>query len=256
MFHFPVVFQWGPLTLTAHFLFETLAFFIGFRYFLFLRNRQGDRILESNRVWIFIGASLGALIFSRLLGAMEEPSAFFRSEHPFLRLFMSKTMVGGLLGGLFGVELIKKILGEKRSSGDLFTFPLILGIILGRIGCFLNGTAEPVYGYPTNLWTGMNLGDGLLRHPIALYEIAFLVLLWLCIAGIEKKWTLQEGLRFKLFMISYLLFRLLIDFIKPREELVGPMGAIQIACILGLLYYSKTIINLIFNPREMPVHGR
>lgn len=256
MIHFPVSFQWGSLTLTAHFLFETLAFFIGFRYFLFLRHQQGDRIMEANRVWIFIGATLGALIFSRVLGAMEEPSSFLGSEHPLLRLYSSKTIVGGLLGGLLGVELIKKYLGEKRSSGDLFTFPLMLGMIIGRIGCFLNGTSEPVFGNETKLWTGMNLGDGLLRHPIALYEIAFLALLWLVLKQTEKKWTPEEGLRFKLFMICYLFFRLLLDFIKPRELLLGPLSAIQLACILGLLYYSKTIINLIFKPRELIVHGR
>ena len=54
--------------------------------------------------------------------------------------------MGGLFGGLLGVELAKKIIGEKQSSGDLFVFPIILGIFIGRIGCFLSGINEFTYG--------------------------------------------------------------------------------------------------------------
>ncbi len=47
--------------------------------------------------------------------------------------FASKTIVGGLLGGILGVEIAKKLVGIKHSSGDLFCFPIILGIMIGRI---------------------------------------------------------------------------------------------------------------------------
>ena len=251
---FPVSFHLGPLSIQAHLVFETLAFFTGFRYFLHLRKGQRDHITENNRVWIFIGASLGALIGSRLLGALESPSALVNGNHPWLQLLGSKTMVGGLLGGLAGVELIKQRIGETRSSGDLFTFPLILGIIIGRIGCFLNGMAEPVFGLQTSWITGMDLGDGQLRHPVALYEIGFLLLLWLSMRMIEKKFLLQEGLRFKLFMITYLAFRFLLDFIKPREPVLAGLSTIQLACLAGLAYYRVTIFKLIFNQRALLRH--
>ena len=87
--------------------------------------------------------------------------------------------MGGLFGGLIGVEISKKIIKERHSSGDLFTFPIIIGIIIGRIGCFLSGTKEFTYGRETNFITGMDLGDGLYRHPISLYEIIFLILLFI-----------------------------------------------------------------------------
>jgi prolipoprotein diacylglyceryltransferase len=232
-------------------LFETLAFFIGFRYFLYLRKARVDLISESNRVWIFIGASLGALVGSRVLGALENPSALMAGDTSLVKIFGSKTMVGGLLGGLLGVELIKKKIGVTRSSGDLFTYPLILAILIGRIGCFLNGVAEPVYGLETSLWTGMDLGDGHYRHPVALYEIAFLLLAWVTLVQVERKKTLAEGLRFKLFMIAYLAFRFLLDFIKPTDPLLARFSAIQLACLAGLWYYRKTIFNLIFRQLEI-----
>lgn len=73
------------------------------------------------------------------------------------------TVVGGLLGGLVGVELSKKIIGVRTSSGDLFSYPLILGMMIGRVGC-LGGLEDNTYGEATTLPWGMDLGDGVMRH--------------------------------------------------------------------------------------------
>lgn len=240
----PLVFHIGPASLSAHLLFETLAFFIGFRYFLYLRKQRGDTIREDNRIWIFIGATAGALLGSRILGALESPSALAASEHPLLYVFSSKTIVGGLLGGLAGVETVKKIIGETRSSGDLFTYPLMLGMIIGRIGCFLNGTAESVYGLPATGWYAMDLGDGIPRHPVALYEIIFLILLWLGLRFAERRRPLREGCRFQLFMVFYLGFRMALEAFKPTEPLALGLSAILLACLAGWIYYRDIVIDL------------
>ena len=178
---FPVHMKIGEFSLPAHLLFETLGYIIGYRYFLYLRSKQRDRISDANRVWILIGATAGAFLFSRIIGSLENPHAFFSSPNPIMYFFAGKTIVGGLLGGLLGVEIIKKIIGEKTSSGDLFTFPLILAMITGRVGCFLNGIYEPTFGIETGWFMGINLGDDKLRHPVSLYEIGFLFLLWVMI---------------------------------------------------------------------------
>ena len=54
--------------------------------------------------------------------------------------------------------------------------PLVVGIFIGRIGCFLSGTNEFTYGQETSSLPGMDLGDGLSRHPLALYELAHVTL--------------------------------------------------------------------------------
>jgi hypothetical protein len=133
---FPIEIPIAAVRINAHILFETLAFIVGFRYFLFLKRNQSDPISEPNRIWIIIGAAFGAFFFSRLLGSLENPGAWIRSERPLLYFYMNKTIVGGLLGGLLCVEITKYFLREKSSSGDLFTYPLMLAMIVGRIGCF------------------------------------------------------------------------------------------------------------------------
>ena len=185
-----------------------------------------------------IGAIFGAIIGSRLIGGLENPPALLNAPNKLLYFYQNKTVLGGFLGGLFGVEAIKKMIGEKSSSGDLFTYPIILALIIGRIGCFSMGVHEETYGIETDFFTGMDLGDGMLRHPVALYEVVVLALLWLCLTQAEKKYQLANGLRFKIFVISYCLFRFVLDYIKPHYTFSIGLSTIQITALVGLLYYA------------------
>jgi phosphatidylglycerol:prolipoprotein diacylglycerol transferase len=240
---FPVEITIGSTNILLHTIMEPLGFFIGFRYFLYLRKKQGDVIHSSNRVWILIGAIFGALIGSRLVGGLEDPRQLRISDNLWFYFYQNKTVLGGFLGGLFCVELVKKIIKEKQASGDLFTYPMILALIIGRIGCFSMGVFEETYGSPTTLPWGMHLGDNVARHPVCLYEIIFLLLLWISLVQIEKKFTLQNGARFKLFLIGYCFFRFMLDFIKPHYTYSIGLSTIQITAVLGLIYYYCYIIN-------------
>lgn len=228
-----------------HLILEYLAFFIAYRYYIFLKKRSVDTISNSNRLSIILGAAIGALLGSRIVAILENPIFIF--DAPFLiTLLNSKTIMGGLFGGLLGVELAKKIIGERQSSGDLFVFPIIVGIFIGRIGCFLSGINEFTYGKETAFFLGMNLGDGLKRHPIALYELVFLLLLFLFLWKLKER-DLKNGLLFQYFMINYFAFRFFIEFLKPNVFFILGLSSIQILCLICLLYYYKTILNLFKN---------
>jgi prolipoprotein diacylglyceryltransferase len=155
--------------------------------------------------------------------------------------------MGGLFGGLLGVEASKRIIHEKQSSGDLFTYPIIIGIIIGRIGCFLSGIKEFTYGNETSSITGMNLGDGLHRHPTSLYEIVFLVLLFIFLKKISFYTKKESGLLFKIFMIAYFGFRFFIEFFKPNIFYILGLSSIQWLCITCWIYYIPTFKKMIKN---------
>lgn len=244
---FPVYIEIGSSRILLHAILELLAFFIGFRYFLWLRKKRGDNIDRPNRIWIIVGAIFGALIGSRLIGGLEDPSQIPKASNVLLYFYQNKTILGGLLGGLLGVEVIKKWIDERKASGDLFVYPLLLAMIIGRVGCFSMGVYEETYGTVTGLPWGMNLGDGLYRHPVAIYEILFLVILWLSLAHLKRRFSLEEGALFKLFMITYIIFRFLLDFIKPHYTFDIGLSTIQLTCIAGLAYYLPYIIH----PRKL-----
>ena len=164
-------------------------------------------------------------------------------------LLGGKTIVGGLLGGWIAVELAKKYFGITQRTGDAYVAPLVLGIAIGRIGCFLTGLPDHTYGIATNLPWGVDFGDGIRRHPTQLYEIAF-ALLWGLVVWIRSRWPYARGELFRLFMFGYFSFRLLVEFIKPVYRPEG-LSAIQWACVAGIcicVYSMQT-------GRQQPIAG-
>lgn len=231
------------ISINVHLILEYIAFFVAFRYYVYLRKRSKDHISSNNRLSIILGAALGALIGSRGIGLLENPLFEF-SQHNLLQLLNTKTIMGGLFGGLLGVELAKKIIGETQSSGDLFVFPIIVGIFIGRIGCFLSGINEFTYGKVTTSVFGMDLGDGVMRHPTSLYELVFLMLLFLGLKQLKVKASLAQGDLFKSFMLLYFTFRFFIEFLKPNVFYIVGLSTIQLLCVICWLYYYNFIINL------------
>jgi len=219
-----------------HPVFETLAYAVAYAVFRWQRARQGDVVAEPQRWTVLAAAAVGALVGSRLLGLAEQwPTvrAAWRGGNLLALMFSpgGKTIVGGLLGGWLGVEIVKRFSGIHRRTGDLFALPLCVGIAIGRIGCFVAGLADDTYGKPTNLPWAVDLGDGIGRHPVQVYEILFLILIGILVSTKAK---LPDGARFRIFLASYLGWRVAIDFLKP-QPLVGGMNLIQWSCLAGLL---------------------
>lgn len=244
---FPIWIDLGFIRLHPHVVFETLAYFIGFRVYLY--TRQKDSLPLDKGIWIIVGAIIGAAVGSKLLYWLEDPMLLLDNWNSYSFLMGGKTIVGGLLGGLIGVEWMKKRIGVTRSTGDDMALPIILGMAIGRIGCFMTGLTDHTYGTPTRWITGVDFGDGIARHPTQLYEMAFLLLL----GALLLRWRRQKqdslaqtsprsaaipnGAIFQVFMASYLLFRFVIDFIKPTPHPYLGLNNIQLACLIGLIYY-------------------
>jgi prolipoprotein diacylglyceryltransferase len=206
-------------------------------------------VIESrDRWWVIAAAIVGGFAGSRILSAFEDP--VFLADHwrqPQL-LLGGKTIVGGLVGGLIAVESIKALRGIRVATGDLLALPLVLGIAIGRIGCFLSGVDDESYGIATRLPWGVDFGDGIARHPTQLYEIIFLSVLG-GILWISSRLATTVGDRFRLFMAGYLSFRLLVEFIKPAVR-VGGLSAIQWVCLAAIAYYAPHVPRLVTEVRR------
>ena len=186
----------------------------------------------------FFDAEVESLLNSicdKLLAWAESPAhylAVFRADPR--GLLGGKTIVGGLLGGWAGVALAKRACRVVRSTGDLVVYPLALGTAVGRVGCFLTGLADRTYGVATTLPWGVDFGDHVARHPTQLYESLF-VLAWALVLRLaaHRGRGFPPGALFRLYLAGYLAFRFLVEFIKPRELLLGPFSAIQLASLAG-----------------------
>lgn len=239
---FPYYFRVGSLNLHPHFVLEALAYAIGFRVYLGLRERWGDPVGSRVRWWVIAATAAGAAVGSKVLFWFEDPGLTLTYWSNPLYLMGGKTIVGGLIGGLMAVEWAKRRLGVTKSTGDLFALPLCMGIAIGRIGCFLTGLADKTYGTTTALPWSVDFGDGVSRHPTQVYEIVFVLLLGIVLWRRSHQ-PHQNGDLFKFFMVGYMGFRLLVDFLKPGVALMG-MTSLQWACLLMLFYYSRDLPRL------------
>lgn len=235
--------------LALHYGFEWLAYLTG--SFVYWRGR--DRTSVPSELWrqlaILSGASLGALAGSKALYWLTYGEAL--KGAPLGVWLGGKTIVGALLGGLAGVELAKRMVSWTASTGDNFVLPLLLGIAIGRIGCQLSGVQDLTYGSPTHLPWGWDYGDGVMRHPTAIYEIIGLGVLGVILRSPSFKRI--PGDRFRGFMVGYLALRLGLDFLKPPHGAIAlgqwqptsydGLSAIQWACIAGILYYTGSIVR-------------
>jgi hypothetical protein len=155
---------------------------------------------------------------------------------------LSHSVVGALAGAIVAVELYKAARGVKGSTGGLFVGSFSLGVAVGRFGCFFAGLPDDTYGTPTRLPWGVDLGDGVARHPVQLYESAAMAaFLVVYLVGLKRRapWAMRRG--FYALCIWYGAQRFAWEFLKPYPRLVGPFNLFHILCgglfAYGCAYY-------------------
>ena len=237
---FPVLIPLGSLRLHPHAVFDVLAYSIGFRLFLWQRRRLGDTI-DTHARWSVVAAAIfGAAIGSKVVFWLENPAETLAHWNDLVFLLGGKTIVGGLIGGLVGVELEKRWAGLTRRTGDLFAMPLAFGIAIGRVGCFLSGLPDRTYGTPSSLPWAVDFGDGIPRHPTQLYESLVMIVAAIFLGRLTWR-PHREGDVFKLFMVTYFTLRLMVDALKPEVRVLLWLSSLQWASVAVLVYYRHDV---------------
>jgi prolipoprotein diacylglyceryltransferase len=149
----------------------------------------------------------------------------------------SHSIAGALAGGIVAVELYKLARGISGSTGAIWVGPLALGIAIGRWGCFFAGLPDETYGVPTSLPWGVDLGDGVPRHPVQLYEsAAMLAFLAVYLAALARRAAWTRGRAFYLFILFYAAQRFVWEFLKPYPRLLGPLDIFQLLALAMMAY--------------------
>lgn len=229
-----------------HMLTDIFSILIGAWYYSRLYKKRNSEEDPSKRMLLLIGAAVGALIGSRLIASLEHPDLFFNPP-TWLYYYSVKTVAGGIAGGILGVEIVKFIMKIKGSVGDIMIGPIALGIIIGRIGCFMIGVRDGTSGLVTTVPWAMDQGDGLMRHPTSLYEILAVLLLWILISKFKKEGSEGSGLYFRIFCIGYFTFRFFVEFIKPVHPLLIGITAIQWTSLIVVFFYGVSVLKMYKN---------
>jgi phosphatidylglycerol:prolipoprotein diacylglycerol transferase len=197
------------------------------------------------RLGVALGAFVGAMIGAKLPFVLSDWQGLLSGRAWFDN---GKTIVFGLVGGYFGVELAKRVLEIRVKTGDGFAVPVAAAVAVGRLGCFCAGCC---YGSVTHLPWGVDFGDGRPRHPTQLYEFLFhgaaaLGLAWLQARGLFK------GQLIKLYIMVYLVYRFFTELIRPEPRLGLGLTGYQWAC-LALLPVFGVLWLRDRRPGDVPV---
>lgn len=230
-----------------HVAFEILAYAAACLIYLRLRRSHRDVIAETNRSTVICAAMIGAAVGGRLLAIAENPAQC--SWKHLLLLDGGKTIIGAILGGWAAVEIAKHRVAIRVRTGDFLVQPLLVGTLMGRIGCFLAGTADETFGRMTTRPWGVDFGDGVYRHPLQLYEIVFLAAYYVLV---EKRRypILVNGDRFRLYVFSYFAARLFFEFLKDSPRIVG-LDALQWAALAGMAWCLPTVFSIFGRERTL-----
>jgi prolipoprotein diacylglyceryl transferase len=203
-------------------------------------KRQGfsAEMVQQLVLWMMLGIVVGARLFYVLF--------YWPEDLPRTLIGTIAVWKGGLafLGGFLGAVSAGYLFTRAKKLpfwrlADIFTIPLVIGHIIGRIGDYLTG-AHP--GAITDLPWGIPL-HGAIRHPVVLYEILGLVIIVAALLVLRKRLR-GDGMLFTAYVTLYALQRLILDVFRipatdPRYLGMTPtqMGLVVIAALLIIYQY-------------------
>jgi prolipoprotein diacylglyceryltransferase len=174
---------------------------------------------------LMFGAGLGAYLFGTL--------NLWLSGMPGI----ARSVEGALAGGIVAIELYKWRAGIALRTGARFALPLAVGIATGRIGCYYAGLDDFTYGTATTLPWGHDFGDGVLRHPVQLYEsLAMAAYAAVYIVAVFRHDVFVVTNGFYLALAFYGLQRFVWEFLKPYGALIGPLTLFHLLSLFILFY--------------------
>ena len=190
---------------------------------------------------VYIGALGGAFIGAKLAYIFAEVWFDWGAPDFWLRLATGKSILGGLLGGYAGVEMMKRLVGHEKSTGDAFAVILPVGLLLGRVGCLLHGCCIGKRMADSFMLT-LRDRAGITRWPAVPVEMAFLLVMF----ALTLVWKRQGKFRDRLFFIfltAYGIFRFAHEWMRDTPKWLGVISGYQIIALamaaLGAVMFAR-----------------
>lgn len=166
---------------------------------------------------------VSGILAARLIERIAEGGSIDSIANPMVG---GRTILGAVIGGWIAVELAKRKMGIRVSTGPLWAVAMPTGEFFGRIGCYFNGCC---FGKTCSLpWAIYQHGE--MRHPTQLYLAGSS----LAIFGIT--WALRDHPKvFAIYMTLWAGSRFVIEFFRDSDKAWGGLSLAQVAC-LAIVY--------------------
>lgn len=240
----PILFEYGPIKIHSFGAMLLVAFLAAMQV---ARRRAVKFNLPAAGVtdllfWTLIAGVLGARI-----GYLVQEIPYY-SAHPEKLLtlqFQGLTSFGGVvLGAATAILFARKQKWSVPVVLDVIGPAFLVGHIIGRIGCLLNGCC---YGQQCNLPWAIHIHDLLGRyHPAQVYDSLMNLVAVGIILGLERKFRFKPGQVFGLVLVFHGITRMIYEIWRAGAtgKLIGgtPFTEAQLAalilCAIGAVSFA------------------
>jgi phosphatidylglycerol:prolipoprotein diacylglycerol transferase len=221
---YPILFQWGDFSLPSWHVLYVVGALAAYSLMSLLRNRIAQGIKPGDLSQLFVVCYISGYFGARLLSVIvEEPhvSGVWETAHALIR-FGPMTFYGGAISAFCAGSLF--CLFRKIPYGDMIDLGLVaglLGLSIGRVGCFLNGDD---YGRPVPIGEGSIfsrfgvifpvLEDGIPRWPVQLFEAIAVLVVVLVMVNVKLRKRARSGMVGLLCVILYANLRFCFEFLR------------------------------------------
>lgn len=209
--------------------------------------RRDERLLL-----IYIAALAGAFLGAKIVYLASEGWLHWHDANRWLVLATGKSITGALLGGYAAVEIAKRLLKYEGVTGDWFAIIVPVGIMLGRIGCFMQGCCLGRVCEPA--WFTLNDANGVPRWPAVPVEFLFNAVL-LGVLLLFRWGRVAPGQLFHIYLMAYGIFRFFHEFLRDTPAVIGPFSGYQFAALAVAALGAVGFIHRQSQPRELPIAG-
>jgi phosphatidylglycerol:prolipoprotein diacylglycerol transferase len=206
---------------------------------VFLAEARRRKLATEGILWL-----LGSGFFFGVVGAKVSQwlAQGWPASRPVFAIFSpeegGRALAGGLIIGWLAVSISKRILGIRRSTGDLFALALPAGEAVGRIGCYFNGCC---YGTPTHVsWAVYQHSQW--RHPAQLYSSVSAALLFGILVLLRDRLA-KEGDLFRLYLVGFGASRFALEFFREGDKGYAGLSLMQWACIGFVVYGFGSLVS-------------
>lgn len=252
----PVILHLGGFALRWYGV--TFAGGIALAFWLTLREAR-RRGLDANKVGnVYLWAVVGGLVGARLFHVVDKLSYYMDNPSQIVMVNQGGLAIwGGLItGGLVAFLMARRERLPAARLADATVIGLLVGQMVGRLGCVINGDA---YGGPTGMPWGfiyVNPGamipstlKGIATHPYPVYEVLWNLALLGLLLFLRKR-DLSAGMLFSIYVAGYAVGRFTLTFVRQEAVWFWGLQEAQVVSLLAFVLALALAIYLARRPLE------